>query len=286
MNRHIDGMEFVGQLKAESMVDHWISHNNFPHFLLVVGDAGSGKRTLSYLIAQNLNCSVYTLPDSSVDSVRQFIASAYEVDTPIIYLLPDADSMSVAAKNSLLKLTEEPPQNAYIIMSLCNLENTLPTIRSRGQQIVLEPYTAEQLKQLRSNDSEVAYSIAVNPGMLKALESLGEARINDLLSYCDKLIMYIDRVPMFNALKSIQNIKLKEADNGYDLNIVIAAMRFLIHEGISGNASDEYRLVRYKAWLNSIGKYKKLFDRPGLNRKALWDMLILNVRRLVRGGAL
>ena len=282
MNRNIDGKQFIGQLAAEKVVDHWVANSNFPHFLLIIGEEGSGKKTLSYLIAQSLNCSVYTLPDCAVDTVRQFIASSYEVDSPIVYLIPDADGMSIAAKNSLLKLTEEPPENAYIIMTLKSADNTLPTIISRGQQIVMSAYTDAELQQLSQSDNQLLAAIANTPGMLHTLEQLGVDKVNSLIEYCDKLVMFIDRVPVFNALKSIQNVKLKDTDKGFELTIVVAALRYIIHSGISDANVDAYKLVRYKAWLMSLSYYKPLFDRPGLNKKALWDEMILKVRSIVQ----
>ena len=49
---------------------------------------------------------------------------AYKQTERIIYLIQNADKMSLNAKNSLLKLVEEPPQQAYIIMELQQIENT------------------------------------------------------------------------------------------------------------------------------------------------------------------
>ena len=68
------------------------------------------------------------------------IELAYKQTEPIIYLIQDADKMSLGAKNSLLKVIEEPPQQAYFIMELQQIENTLDTIKSRCQEIKLDSY--------------------------------------------------------------------------------------------------------------------------------------------------
>ena len=42
---------------------------------------------------------------------------AYKQTKPIMYVFKDCDNMSNAAKNALLKVAEEPPQQAYF----CNV---------------------------------------------------------------------------------------------------------------------------------------------------------------------
>ena len=48
-----------------------------------------------------------------------------------IYIIADADLMTVQAQNALLKTLEEPPQYAVIMLLTENAEVLLPTIRSR-----------------------------------------------------------------------------------------------------------------------------------------------------------
>ena len=55
--------------------------------------------------------------------------------------------MSLNAKNSLLKLVEEPPQQAYIIMELQQIENTLDTIKSRCQEIKMDSYELKDIEK-------------------------------------------------------------------------------------------------------------------------------------------
>ena len=48
-----------------------------------------------------------------------------------IYIIPEADKMTVQAQNALLKTIEEPPSYAVIFLLTENAEVLLPTIRSR-----------------------------------------------------------------------------------------------------------------------------------------------------------
>ncbi len=53
-----------------------------------------------------------------------------------LVVIENAESMNVNAQNALLKILEEPPQNAFIWLISHHPETLLPTIRSRCQQWV------------------------------------------------------------------------------------------------------------------------------------------------------
>jgi DNA polymerase-3 subunit delta' len=56
-----------------------------------------------------------------------------------VALIDDADLMNRSAQNALLKLLEEPPKNALIILVCHRLGSMLPTIRSRCQTFNFAP---------------------------------------------------------------------------------------------------------------------------------------------------
>ena len=77
----------------------------------------------------------------SIDDIREQInndivikpySSKYK-----IYIVPDADMMSVQAQNALLKTIEEPPAYAVILLLTENAEILLPTIRSRCVTLII-----------------------------------------------------------------------------------------------------------------------------------------------------
>ena len=276
MDRQLGDVVFVGQYQAERMIDTWSARNNFPHFMLIVGENGSGRKSLSYLIAKALGAQVYTISDVSVESCRNLIRVAYTVNSKIVYLIPDADNMSAAARNSLLKLTEEPPEFAYVIMTLNSLDNTLPTLRSRSQHIRIEPYSVDELKQLSNDD--LMPQVAKTPGMLKLLESMGQNNVNSFISTCEKIVMYIDKVTTANALKSSNSIKFKESDKGYDLNLMIAGIEHVLQSKMSYPQF----IMRLSCWYKVISKYRIQFNRAGVNKRAVYDQLIFDIRKSLR----
>jgi DNA polymerase III delta' subunit len=65
-----------------------------------------------------------------------------------IFLIPDADRMTVQAANSLLKILEEPPHGWIFLLTASDATLVLPTVLSRCQSIKLKPFDPETLRRL------------------------------------------------------------------------------------------------------------------------------------------
>lgn len=63
-----------------------------------------------------------------------------------VTVIDDADAMTEAAANSLLKILEEPPADTHFILVTAFPHRLLPTIRSRCQQISFSPLTSGEIE--------------------------------------------------------------------------------------------------------------------------------------------
>lgn len=72
-----------------------------------------------------------------------------------IYIVPDADMMSVQAQNALLKTIEEPPAYAVILLLTENAEILLPTIRSRCVMLKLRNIKDQLIKKYLMEQMEI-----------------------------------------------------------------------------------------------------------------------------------
>ena len=216
--------EFIGQSKAKQLIQEWKSRNSFPHFMLIVGEEGSGRKTISRHISKELNCHLELRPDLSASSIRQLIDIAYRTMSRILYVIPNADTMSIQAKNLFLKFTEEPPENTYIILTLNSLDNILPTLISRSQQIVLEPYTRQELAELTENKKYA--SIATTPGMLQYFEELGEDTVGNIVDF-----------------ESFSHTKRNLAGDDSPSNIKLYAKNFESKEAIKAHIDNQEKTV-------------------------------------------
>lgn len=279
----VGGKLFVGQSAAKATFRMWEDRNNFPHFLLIAGDEGSGRKSLAYLFAEAIDAQVAVVTDLAVSNVRSTIEAAYNIDAKIVYLFVNADSMSAAAKNSLLKFTEEPPENAYIIMTLRAIENTLFTLQSRSQHIVTAPYAYEELKQLC--EEERLCKIATTPGMLQKLQSMPAEEVDTMIDTASKLVNYVDKVSLANALKSASSIKFKESDKGIEFDLLIATIRYILEcitldQIENPNPENTFRAA---SWLRTLSSWQLKFSYSGVNKKALYDQFIMEVRSRMGG---
>lgn len=137
----------IGQKNNINTLVTWRCNKSIPRFIIISGQEGSGRLTLAKVIMKMINISG-VICNNSIEVVRETIDNAYTCVSPTMYIFRNADDMSTAAKNALLKVVEEPPNNAYFIMTVQNVENMLGTIKSRGTVIKMEPYSKQELESV------------------------------------------------------------------------------------------------------------------------------------------
>jgi DNA polymerase-3 subunit delta' len=115
----------IGQEKLKAHFEKLIAFDKLPRFILLVGSQGSGKRTLANWIVQESDIDYEFITDQKVDSIRSVIESALTLRDRKIFVFPNAENMNLSAQNAFLKTLEEPPNNAYIIMTVNNLLSIL-----------------------------------------------------------------------------------------------------------------------------------------------------------------
>lgn len=152
----------IGQAGIISCLTNALRKNNVGHAYMFTGLKGVGKKTVAGIFAGLLLCTDYAEgrscgkcmacritqegsnpdlqiidPDGgsiSVDEIRGIqsdiiIKPMYSLRK--VYIIADAERMTVQAQNCLLKTLEEPPSYAVIILTTSNYEALLETIRSR-----------------------------------------------------------------------------------------------------------------------------------------------------------
>jgi len=110
-----------------------------------------------------------------------------------VALIDDADQMTEAAENSLLKILEEPPQRTHFILISAYPHRLLPTIRSRCQQIVFSPLPEDNvvhyLSKQKGFDEKYARQIAkISQGSIGAVVELDPEFMEEVLGRLKNLL--------------------------------------------------------------------------------------------------
>ena len=268
----------IGQRYLLERINGQIEHGRFPRFAIFIGEKGSGKKCLAGVIADYLKYPI-SFVDTKVDSIREVIDTAYKVDTPIIYVIADCDNMSGAAANALLKVTEEPPRNAYFILTCENEENLLQTIRSRGVTYMLEPYSYEdkcdfletQEKRISDEDTEFILGIASNIGDIKQLLDIDVGAFKD---YVDLVVDNIAKVPGSNAFKISEKIATKDEPDKYNLKLFWRAFSSICVDRMTRDDD----ALKYAVAVAITGDAIQQLSIKGINKQMLFDAWILDMR--------
>lgn len=160
-----------------------LAQDELSHAYLFAGDSDAGTFSLAQWLAERLFCDhldVKKEPCGQCSSCRR-IQAGNEPDFQVIqsttktigidqiralkeeltkssmtgkrrlFVVKDADKMTIPAANSLLKFLEEPASRVVIILTTTRPQQLLPTIRSRVQTLVLKAEDHEdQQKQIEA----------------------------------------------------------------------------------------------------------------------------------------
>lgn len=271
----------IGQTHLQSRIEQLIENGTFPRFSILVGPKGSGKKTFANWIRRCMGQTElvisYEATDVKIDTIREIIQRSYKVVNPTIYIIPDADNMSNAAKNALLKVTEEPPNNAYFIMTLEDENNTLETIRSRGTVFHMDRYTPDEIGSYfydryhanhGKDEEQVIKELCETPGDVDTLVKMG---IKEFYDYVQLVVDNIAEVSLANAFKIPSKVALKEDVEGYDLRLFWKAFMKVL---VDTNRTHDFGAITITS------KYLQKLRVKGINRSMLMDSWVLEIREL------
>lgn len=164
-----------------------VAQDRLPHALLFVGPDGVGKRCLALALVAWLQCeqggedacgtcaSCRRLAAGSHSDVQLVTVAAGKKEIGIdrirevkrfmqlrsvggkfkVAIVDDAHVLTTAAQNALLKVLEEPPSRAFLILISSRPDALLTTVRSRCQRIQFGPLAMEVVRELLTASADV-----------------------------------------------------------------------------------------------------------------------------------
>jgi DNA polymerase-3 subunit delta' len=228
----------------------------------------------------------------SVDEVRRladFFGMTSGAGGWRVAIVDTADDMNDNAANALLKMLEEPPANAILLLLSNTPGRLLPTIRSRCQRLELRPLPDAVLEKLLAkylpeiSPQEGASLARLSGGSIGAALTLAMGQGADLAREADALIEQA-RDPDILALLALGE-KLSRMQDGLDqfgqflTEALTDRIRARAHDGAGG----------LERWVRLLGRIEQGFGRAtGLYLEPRQTVLSAarDLARTARDGAL
>ena len=241
--------DIYGHDKIKEHLQKSIELDKVSHAYIFNGGLGAGKKTIAKLFAKTLQCEKHGIepcnechsciqadsgsqPDIiwvkhekptsiGVDDVRDQIISDMQIKPYSsrykIYIIDEAEKLTVAAQNALLKTIEEPPVYGIVIFLTTNADIFLQTILSRCVMLDLRPIKDSVVEEyLKSNYdiSEYECRFAANfaqgkIGRAKTIvESTEFAHLKQDVMHVIKNAKEMSSAEIMSVVKDITNYKL------------------------------------------------------------------------------
>lgn len=113
-----------------------------------------------------------TLEESGIDSMRsasQFLWQKPALSSRRTLVIDRADNLTLPAQNAILKISEEPPPHALIILLVKNPDVLLPALQSRFQKIYVHGENKNKKPDSKSAEVFLKAPIAQRKELLKEI---------------------------------------------------------------------------------------------------------------------
>lgn len=245
--------DIIGQEQIKEHLQNALSTGKVSHAYIINGERFSGKEYIAKIFAMALQCERdgiepcqechscrQALSDNQPDIIRvtheklgsigvDDIRAQINGDIAIkpyssprkIYIVNEAEKMTVQAQNALLKTLEEPPAYAVILLLTTNVNAFLPTILSRCVVLNMKPVADEKVKkylmeELQVPDYKADVCVAFargNVGKAKQLASSEDfEKVKEEALALLKYVQDMDVTEMIAAIRKISEYKLDVND--------------------------------------------------------------------------
>ena len=214
---------------------------------------------------------------SNVRKIKKFLElTSHQSNGEKIVVLYNAEKLTVAASNALLKTIEEPPNDCLIILTINDLANILPTVTSRCRLVSFSKPSNEEAKEVleKTNNSDLIHNLNLyNNSPLELIDDKDKLlNVNTILIELKKGkeidLMKINNVWIDNGLVWIVNLLqkwshellLSKLSNGYNY---FPSDKQVVHDlSLKANLS---KLLTFQKSLNRMKSYAKTAVNKEIN---------------------
>jgi len=255
--------DVVGHKNIIDYIRTAVQEDKVSHAYILNGEKGAGKKMLANLFATTLLCEkagpdpcnechscrqaesgnhpdiikvTHEKPNTiSVDDIREQVNNTILIKPyqgPYkIYIIPQADMMSVQAQNALLKTIEEPPEYAVIMLLTENADTLLPTIASRCVMLKLRNIKDTLIKKYLMETMEVPDYKAdmctafAQGNMGRAILLANSEYFNEVREEAVQLLKYIQEMELSEIIEAVKRITSYKLEINDYLDIIMVWYR-------------------------------------------------------------
>ena len=324
--------DVVGHKNIIQYIGNAVTADAVSHAYIFNGERGSGKKLLASLFAMSLQCRnrdedgdacgkcqsckqaisgnqpdiikvTHEKPTTiSVDDIREQVnndivikpySSRYK-----IYIIPEADMMSVQAQNALLKTIEEPPEYAVLILLTENAETLLPTIRSRCVMMRLRNIKDKLVKkylmeQMEIPDYKADICVAFAQGnMGKAIELATSEHFNEIKEEAVHLLRNINDMQVEELMAAVKKCSAYKLEINDYLDVIAVWYRDVLIFKATKNVdrvvfSDHLKHIRERANKSSYEGIENILEglekakarlKANVNFELTMELLLLTIK--------
>lgn len=255
----------VGQREVVGSLENAIRNDKVAHAYIFTGPKGIGKRMVAEAFAGILLCGERSgnracgrcarcrmvengsNPDFivieaegnsiGIEEIRKIQSEI--IVKPLysekkIYLIADADKMTVQAQNCLLKTLEEPPPYAVLILTTSNYNAILETIRSRTLKYSFKKNTRDEIqgileKKLGTHPENINFICAYSDGVPGvALELAGSEEFAALREKTVELVFKLGKSKLVDIFTIYDFFEVNKNNIDILLDIMLLVYRDLL----------------------------------------------------------
>lgn len=290
--------DVVGHNDIIKYIQSAVTADQVSHAYIMNGPKGSGKKLLSMLFATTLLCEAkgaepcnkchsciqaesgnhpdiirvtHEKPNTiSVDDIREQVNNTIDIKPyqgPYkIYIIEQADLMTVQAQNAILKTIEEPPAYAIIMLLTENADTLLPTITSRCVMLKLRNIKDALIKKylmekLEVPDYKADMCTAFAQGNLgRAIMLANSEHFNEIRDEAVQLLKYIHEMDVSEIVKAVTRIAAYKLEITDYLDIIMIWYR----DVLLYKATKEMDKVVFKDQMSAIKEQAKNSSYEGI----------------------
>lgn len=278
--------DIIGHDQIKEHLQKAIDGGKVSHAYILTGEAGMGRKSLANAFAMTLLCEkgknepcmechackqvlshnhpdlIYVKHEKpasiGVDDIREQIndtimirpySSYYK-----IYIVDEAEKMTVQAQNALLKTIEEPPAYAVILLLTTNQDAFLPTILSRCVQLKLKPLRDSVVKQYLTRslgvpeDKADIYAAFARGNLGKAIHLASSEDFQVLYKKMLHLLKHVKEAEIPELLEFIRNLK----EDNLDIYECLDFMQIWYRDVLMFKVTKDINLLIFKEEYNTI----------------------------------